>query len=114
MLKVDSLHRRLSIVMDSDWNFYTPTTPEGYCEGRAMADVMSGKNSYSFQRLGVREKSFCLWWSNWVAGNELLQFDDFPERWKIIEGRPWNTPKRVTPEQAEHFRTFGPAGAGRG
>ncbi len=100
MLKVDSLHRRLSILVDPDGNFYTPTTPEGYCEGQAIADVMSGKGGYSFQRLGVRERSF-LRRKCWVAENELLQFDNFPDGWEIVEGRPWASPKRITPEQAK-------------
>ena len=100
MLKVDSLHRRLSVLMDPDGNFYTPTTPRDYSEGQAIADVMLGKGGYSFQRLGVRERSF-LRRRCWVAENELLQFDNFPEGWEIVEGRPWASPKRTTPEQAE-------------
>ena len=104
MLKVDSLHRRLSVLIDPDGNFYTPTTPRDYSEGQAMADMMMGKKRYSFQRLGVRERSF-LRRRSWVAGSELLQFDNFPKRWEIIEGRPWETPKRITPERAEEERT---------
>lgn len=100
MLKVDSLHRRLAILVAPDGNLYTPTSPKDYCEGQAMADMMMGKAGYSFQRLGIREKSF-LRRRKWSAQNELLQFDHFPKGWKILEGRPYQMPKRITPEQAE-------------
>ena len=100
MLKVDSLHRRLPILVAPAGNFYTPTMPRDYCEGQAIADLMMGKSRYSFQQLGIREKSF-LQRSKWVAGNELLLFDRFPKGWEIIEGRPWKSPKYITPEQAQ-------------
>ncbi len=103
MLKIGSLHRHLAILVDPSGDFYTPTTPKDYCEGQAIADVMLGKRGWSFQRLRVREGSF-LRRSSWVAENELLQFDDFPEGWEILEGRPWCSPKRITPSQARERR----------
>lgn len=112
MLKVNSLHRRLPILIAADGNFYTPTTPKDYSEGQAIADVMSGRSSYSFQRLSIRNQPSLkrkglrafLERSRWVAGDELLEFQDFPKGWEIVEGRSWNTPKSITPEQAEDRR----------
>ena len=104
MLKVDSLHRRLPILVAPSGNFYTPTSPKDYCEGQAMADMMMGKQGYSFQRLRIREKSF-LRRRKWSAQNELLPFDHFPEGWKILEGRPYRMPKRITPGEAEKGRS---------
>lgn len=106
MLKVDSLHRRLSVLMAPDGNFYTPTTPRDYSEGQAIADLMLGKSKYSFQKLSIRWSSFRtpLKRSKWIAGEELREFDDFPKGWEILEGRPWDSPKSITPEQAEGKR----------
>ena len=99
MLETDSQHRRLSILLNPSGNFYTPTYPEGYCEGQAVADTMLGSSRCTFQRLEIQEKSF-LQRSKWIACANSLTFDSFPKGWKIIEGRPWQTPKSLTPEQA--------------
>ena len=99
MLKVNSLHRRLPILVNPCGNFYTHTYPEDYGEGNAIGDVLSGATRYCFQRLGIQEKSL-LRRCKWKAERQLLQFDHFPAGWQILEGRPYMTPKHITPKQA--------------
>ena len=99
MLTIDSLHRRLPILVNPCGDFYTPTFPEDYGEGNAMGDLLSGTTRYHFQRLVIREKSL-LRRNKWKANRELLQFDHFPAGWQILEGRPYITPDSITPEQA--------------
>jgi hypothetical protein len=103
MLKVSSRYRRLAILVDPDGDFYTPSCPEDYSEGQAMGEMLLGKRLYCFQRLGVREKSF---WrrTKWVAEVELCRFEHYPRGWEILEGRPWKTPKTITPEKARKLR----------
>ena len=103
MLKVGSLHRQLAILVDPDGNFYTPTCPKDYSEGQAMGELLAGKRLYCFQRLGVQEKSF-LRRSKWVAEEELCRFDHYPRGWEILEGRPWQTPRKITPEKARKLK----------
>ena len=102
MLKAESQHRRLPIVVSPRGTFYTPTSEEGYGEAEATADLLSGKNSYAFQHLWIREATF-FWRSKWVADEELLQFNHFPKGWKLLEGRPYQMAEAITPETAREL-----------
>lgn len=105
MIKADTVHRKLAIIVSPDGEFFTPTTPENYCEGQAIADVLSGKSNYTFRRVKIREKSLRKLQvrDKWIVQAVFVRFNHYPEGWEILEGRPFGFPKKITPEQAREL-----------
>ena len=99
MLRIDSIHRKLPLLVAPSGNFYTPATERGYTDADAIVSCLTGKGSYCFQQVGIQEPAV-LRKSKWRAGEHLLTFNTFPPGWRILEARPHCTPTALTPEQA--------------
>lgn len=107
MLTPGKTYNRLPIIVSPNGEFFTPTTPKGYGEGQAIADVLSGRSRYFFQRLRVEETRF-LRRRVWKAEPDVLEFEDQRQKgkpsiihdWQILAGRPFRAPEKITPNQA--------------
>lgn len=105
MLEVNSHHRRLSILVDPEGRFHTPTYPEGYSYANALADVLARKRRerYAFQLLHTQERRL-LRREKWVVDKKLHRFEEFPKGWKILESRCFGEmPKKITPAEAREI-----------
>jgi hypothetical protein len=111
MLGFGSLHRKLAIVVSPSGDFYTPTSPKDYDEGQAIAECMMGSRKCFFQRLAVQEMYFPDFHSfiplprfrhadQWIVQMGVIETEDFPEGWRILEARSYCVPNALTPKQA--------------
>jgi len=110
MLTPGKTYNRLPIIVSPDGEFFTPTAPKNYGEGQAIADVMSGRSRYFFQRLRVEETRF-LKRRVWKAEPDIVEFEDRREKgkpsvihdWQILAGRPFQVPESISPSIAEEL-----------
>ena len=108
MLKPGKTFRTLSILISPDGEFYTPTY-DGYsldeAKPKVMAALLSGKKAYLFQKVSPVFERFLIFFGRqtWEATRDTVAFDSFPKGWKILKGRPYQTPEKIDPEEAKRL-----------